>query len=270
MPEIPAERRANVLDGKAWTRNSISVWDDIRFTLEERRRKHPAMFPSQLVERLIHCFTTAVPHPKRILDPFSGSGSTVVTAARLGQIGIGFELYEKFLDLARARCGELNPPAAHPPELHAVDSRRLSEFVPADSIDLCVTSPPYWDILSQKRTADFRTSEAYGQHTCDLGEVDDYHKFLAELSAVFAGVFRALKPGAYCVINVMDLRKKDRFFPLHCDLSRQLPGLGFLFDDLIIWDRRADYNSLRPLGFPYVFRINKVHEYLLIFQKPRA
>ena len=44
--------------------------------------------------------------------------------------------------------------------------------------------------------------------------------------------------------------------------------VGFLFDDIIIWDRRRDYNNLRPLGYPSVFRINKVHEYILIFQKP--
>ena len=39
--------------------------------------------------------------------------------------------------------------------------------------------------------------------------------------------------------------------------------------DLIVWDRRWDYNFLRPLGYPAVFRINKIHEYILIFQKPR-
>ena len=42
---------------------------------------------------------------------------------------------------------------------------------------------------------------------------------------------------------------------------------GFLYDDLIIWDRHADYSSLRPLGYPSVFRINKVHEFVLIFRR---
>jgi hypothetical protein len=46
--------------------------------------------------------------------------------------------------------------------------------------------------------------------------------------------------------------------------------LGFIYDDLILWDRRQEYNNLRPLGYPYKFRINKVHEFLLIFQKPEA
>ncbi len=37
----------------------------------------------------------------------------------------------------------------------------------------------------------------------------------------------------------------------------------------MIWDRRGEYNNLRPLGFPAVFRINKTHEFVLIFRKPR-
>jgi hypothetical protein len=72
----------------------------------------------------------------------------------------------------------------------------------------------------------------------------------------------------------MDLRKKDRFFPFHSDLAARLSdrerGGRWIFDDLIIWDRRADYNNLRPLGYPAVFRINKVHEFLLIMRRPAA
>ena len=84
-------------------------------------------------------------------------------------------------------------------------------------------------------------------------------------------MFTALKPGKYCAVVVMDLRKKDKFFPLHADLARKLSEeIGFIFDDMILWDRRQEYNNLRPLGYPYVFRINKAHEFILIFKKPAA
>jgi hypothetical protein len=65
----------------------------------------------------------------------------------------------------------------------------------------------------------------------------------------------------------MDVRKKNRLYPLHMDLSQRLIAAGFTLDDIIIWDRRQEYNNLRPLGYPHVFRVNKVHEYILIFQK---
>lgn len=66
----------------------------------------------------------------------------------------------------------------------------------------------------------------------------------------------------------MDLRKKSNFFPLHMDLALLMQDIGFTLDDIIIWDRRTEYNSLRPLGHPSVFRINRVHEYIMVFQKP--
>src|SRR5262249_24592942 len=76
----PRDRRANDLDGAAWTRYSISVWSDIRKTPEEIRWNHPAMFPSALAERLIDCLTTD--NDEYILDPFLGSGSTILAADR--------------------------------------------------------------------------------------------------------------------------------------------------------------------------------------------
>ncbi len=99
-------------------------------------------------------------------------------------------------------------------------------------------------------------------------KVSDYGEFLDALVGVFQLVFTALKPNKYCAIVVMDLRKKDQFFPFHSDLARKLSQeVGFIFDDLFIWDRRHEYNNMRPLGYPAVFRINKAHAYILIFKK---
>ena len=68
----------------------------------------------------------------------------------------------------------------------------------------------------------------------------------------------------------MDIRKKDQFFPFHMDLAYRLHNVRFKFDDLIIWDRRADYNNFKPLGYPSVFRVNKAHEFIVIAQKPKV
>lgn len=69
----------------------------------------------------------------------------------------------------------------------------------------------------------------------------------------------------YCKCN--GHKKKSKFYPLHSDLSMELQQRGYILDDIIIWDRQHEYNNMRPLGYPYKFRINKVHEYLLIFVK---
>lgn len=263
--------RGNDLPGKEWTRYSISVWSDIRKTAEEAALKHPAMFPTMLVERVIQCFTrdgAAV-----VLDPFCGSGSTLVAARNLGRHGVGFEVAPEYVELARTRMDRLGASSPEDYVVHAQSADQIPVALEAESVDLCVTSPPYWDILARKRSADYKDVRDYSEGSGDLSRISDYNEFLAGLSSVFQGVWTALKPGAYCVINVMDLRKKSQFYPLHSDLASLLTAEAaerpFIYDDLIIWDRRADYNNLRPLGYPAVFRINKVHEFLIILRKPR-
>jgi len=141
--------------------------------------------------------------------------------------------------------------------------------VAPESVDLVVTSPPYWNVLTRRRSADRKQVRHYGDRPGDLGQVADYDGFLAALTEVFAQVHSALRPGAYCAAVVMDLRQRNRFYPFHSDLAASLQGIGYLLDDTIIWDRRHEYNNFRPLGYPSVFRVNKAHEFVMVFQKER-
>lgn len=245
------------LDGKTWLRNSVSIWSDIQKTKEEKALKHPAIFPSQLVERLIDCFTKPSDHV--IFDPFVGAGGVIVGANNKQKYAIGCDIYQEYLNLIRSRI-----PSGY--TLHLADSTKHCE--PENSVDFVVTSPPYWDILSQKRTADQKEIRKYGDGAEDLGEEVDYNFFVNRLAEVFKNVFFALKPGKYCCVVVMDIRKKNKFYPFHMHVVEMMESLGFIFDDIIIWDRGKEYNNLRPLGYPYVFRVNKVHEFILIFKKP--
>ncbi len=265
-------KRANDLDGATWTRYSISIWSDLRKTVEEAALKHPAMFPVALPARLIECYTRK---GMTVLDPFLGVGSTLIAARRLGRHGIGIELNPEYARIATARLQALTLEQEWNEEsesvechVHVGDANNLEQFVAPESIDLVVTSPPYWDILLEKRTADYKPVRHYGDDARDLGKIRDYEEFLAALQAIFRKVYTALKSGAYCCVVVMDIRKKNRFYPYHADFAQRMQEIGFIYDDLIIWDRRHEYNNLRPLGYPSVFRINKVHEFILIFQKP--
>jgi DNA modification methylase len=135
------------------------------------------------------------------------------------------------------------------------------------SVDLVVTSPPYWDILNQKRTADGKIIRNYSSDTEDLGNIPNYEEFLANLKNVYTEVFKVMKPGARCIAVVMDIRKKDKFYPLHEDQSRIMREIGFELDEYVIWDRQRDYNNMKTLGYPYVYRFNRIHEFICIYLK---
>jgi DNA modification methylase len=63
-------------------------------------RYHPAPYPVELVERLIRMFSFV---GDTVLDPFLGTGTTTIAAAKAGRDSIGFEIDERYFDSAHAR-----------------------------------------------------------------------------------------------------------------------------------------------------------------------
>jgi modification methylase len=63
-------------------------------------RHHPAPYPVELAERLIRMFSFV---GDTVLDPFLGTGTTTVAAAKSGRNSIGFEIDEYYFDTARKR-----------------------------------------------------------------------------------------------------------------------------------------------------------------------
>jgi len=254
------------LDGKTWLQYSISIWSDIRKSQDENGLAHPAIFPTMLPERLISIYT----HEDDIVfDPFAGAGSTLIAAKNLKRVGVGIELSDKFIKMYNQRNDNthLFDEEKYNPTLIQGDARQLSNWIDSESVQLTVSSPPYWDILNQKRTADYKNNKNYGESHSDLGNIKSYTSFLRALQIVFSQVYTVTKEDGFCCVVLMDLRKKDKFYPFHVDTIDFMTDIGFILDDIIIWDRRQEYNNLRPLGYPYVFRINKVHEFILVFKK---
>jgi DNA modification methylase len=68
-----------------------------------RRVGHPAPFPVELPEQLIRLYTF---EGDLVLDPFMGSGSALVAAARLGRRYVGYDTDADYVDIARRRVAE--------------------------------------------------------------------------------------------------------------------------------------------------------------------
>ena len=80
------------------------VW---RFTspkkIEKRYGKHPTQKPESLLERIVLASTN---EGDRILDPFSGSGTTGVSAIRNNRHYVGIELDSNYIDIASQRIND--------------------------------------------------------------------------------------------------------------------------------------------------------------------
>ena len=79
-----------------------NVW---RIVPEDKWRKdtHCAVFPEELLKIPI---LSTCPIDGIVLDPFSGTGSTVNAAVKLGRKGIGIDLCNQYTELARKRLKE--------------------------------------------------------------------------------------------------------------------------------------------------------------------
>ena len=84
-------------DHDAWFRQ---IWTGIGGA---STKQHPAPFPAILAERLIRMFSFV---GDTVLDPFTGTASTQVAAAKCGRHSVGIEIEPSYIPLARKRLSE--------------------------------------------------------------------------------------------------------------------------------------------------------------------
>ena len=84
-----------------WPGLCSTVWNVAPATAG--RGVHPAPFPVELARRCIRLSTWP---GEMVLDPFCGTGSTLVAAAQLGRRSVGIERSEKYCELAARRFAQ--------------------------------------------------------------------------------------------------------------------------------------------------------------------
>jgi DNA modification methylase len=132
------------------------------------------------------------------------------------------------------------------------DAKAVLESLPAESVHLAITSPPYNVKIAYRGYSDDLPPDAY----------------LAWLKDVWVALRRVLVPGGRFVLNVAPTSIKN-FRPIHHDLSRDLRGIGFIMRTEIIWykqtmGRRTAWGSWRSPSNPHIV---PSWEYVLVFSK---
>ncbi len=267
--------KLNDLTGKEWLKFTKS-W----FIHRPPRRKtdeilHPAKFPETLVEEFIKFFTKK---NGWVLDPFMGTGSTLISAAGVNRNSVGIELNKNYYRTSSNRISKrgfkklafpINGDSLHLKELLSKNGFAKIKF------DYTITSPPYWNQLMrnsirQKDRSAKGLDTKYSENKNDIGNINSYEEFIEKQAQVFDQVYDATKQNGYLTIITNNVYFEGRLYPLAYDTAISLTKRGeksWVLKDEKIW--LQDDKKLIALGVNNAWVGNRHHQYCLIFRKEK-
>jgi len=273
VKKISPKNTLNDLSGSEWVYflNSVEVTHYSTKGSEgfahHIRGKHPSPKPPQLMKKFIEFFTK---EGQTVFDPFMGVGGTLIACSLSRRRGIGIDLSDKYVDLYKKTCKELNIVEQKTIVGNSLEVDKY--FNKNTEFDFILTDPPYSEMLSNKRTGERKKKNGiaiatpFTDHEADLGNMER-SKFLESLKNIIAKSTEYLKTKGYVAIFVKDIQPNgngDNM--LHCSVTNKLleiPNLSF--KGYKIWYDATQ--KLYPFGYPYAFVANQFHQFILIFRK---
>ncbi|SFM26659.1 DNA methylase [Nitrosomonas nitrosa] len=267
----------NCMTAKEWLKSQVGVW---QFSYESRdirdKSVHPATFPISLAQKVIELFTH---EGQLVLDPFVGSGTSLLAAKELNRNAVGFDLQPHYVELSKQRLDSNPNLFSHNTEQIIIndDARNIPDYFEENSISLIWTSPPYANLLNRERKNKSRRIrnneqlgkiEQYSQDERDLGilDINDYTKAMGD---IYEKMLPLLRPKGHCVINVPDMWWENQRITIHVSLIEELRKRGYELRNIIIWDRTNIVNNIGIFGWPSNYiTMGVTFEYLLDFWRP--
>ena len=258
--------RYNDIDPKQW-RKYDDIWTDSLWQIDRRDNSgaHSGAYHGNFVPQIPHQILERYTKTGDwVLDPFAGSGTTLIEAQRMGRNSIGIELQESVANeaLQRLRTEAQDDVTAniYDGDSRTIDLPAILEENKIRQVQHVILHPPYWDIL--------KFSEVEG----DLSNTPTIEAFLANFGKVVDNACAVLERNRYVSLVIGDKYANSEIVPLgfYCMEILRQRGLKHKativknFEDTKgksgqqgIWRYRALTNDF------YIFK----HEYIFVFKK---
>lgn len=275
------DNHLNCMSAKEWVKAQIGVWE---FFYEKRdirdKEKHPATYPIALSTKVIKLFTH---EGELVVDPFVGSGTTLVSAQDLNRNAVGFDIQENYIELSRSRLKQsrLTDHTEERTDQIAIkdDARNAHEYFEDEQISVLLTSPPYSNLLDRERknksrrgderkNEQYKKVEQYSQKENDLGTLT-VEDFSQEMKQIYESLLPKLRKGGHNMINVADMWWEGKRIPIHIYVVEAMEEAGYELKNTIIWDRTNIVNNVGIFGWPSNYiTMGTTFEYILDFWRP--
>lgn len=201
-----------------------------------------------------------------VLDPFSGSGTTMIECRRLGRHGIGVELSPDVAARAAEAVDREPNSFAITTDIVIGDSATI-DYGPVlashaiDRVQLVILHPPYHDIIQ------------FSQHDADLSNAPTVESFIDKFAAVVERARAVLAPQRYLAVVIGDKYHDGEWMPLGFRAMQVVMDQGCTLKSIVVKnldrtrakrEQQALWRYRALVGGFYVFK----HEYIFVFQTP--
>lgn len=256
----------NDLDPKRW-KEYTDVNVDSLWLIEKRDNSgaHAGDYHGNFVPQIPRqLFTRYTKQGDWILDPFMGSGTSLIEAQRMKRNSIGIDLSVAVATEANNRVLSEHKEGTKTKlvvgDSRDVDMKALLADAGAKSLQFVILHPPYWDIIK------------FSDDPKDLSNATNLNEFLVSLGMVIDNSTRFLDKNRYCACVIGDKYANSQVVPLGFYCMNKFLEKGFLLKAILvknfgetkgkqnlqgIWRFRAICSDF------YIFK----HEYVFVFKK---
>lgn len=209
-------------------------------------------------------FTRYTKKGEWILDPFMGSGTSLIEAQRMGRNSIGIELQYDVAKEAHTRIQteqrEDCVAKVFPGDSRIINLDNVMKVVGIKKLQFVILHPPYWDIIK------------FSENKDDLSNAKSLEEFLRLFGEIVDNSTKYLEKNRYCACVIGDKYANGQVVPLGFHCMNKFMEKGFLLKAILvknfgetkgkanrqgIWRYRAIANDF------YIFK----HEYIFVFKK---
>lgn len=273
--------KSNCLSAKEWMKSQVPIWE-FAYNKEDLAAKkiHPAIFPSGLASKVISMFTH---EGELVLDPFAGTGTTLLAGYNLKRNVIGSDLNQDYIDFARQRLAQAKAnlfDASNTTQQQMIldDCRNVHKVIAPNTVKLVFTSPPYANMLGSARKNKSRMDKSkmkdqavkidpYLTDPRNFGKLD-IEAFCKDMGALFQSLRPCLTSNANVVINIThSIWKDNKRYELFSPLKSEMEKAGYEWRNTMIWNRCNLVNKVGIFGYPNNYIVlSSCYELLLHFR----